>query len=804
MAEAAEKQGTQTAPTTRRLRRAAVAVLAAAPLLGGFLPAASAAPATPASTAAPASVRTEAAAAPAAPRAPQDSAVAEVALTEFTPSVPEADDTLTVSGTVTNNGRARITKGVVDLRVGPSLDSRSAMTEAAERTGFTPGIDPPAIDGHSVKIPALAPGVTRHFTLEVPVEDLGLEDAGVYQVGVAYSGHDSSQPFEQVLGIQRTFLPWQTSGMENPTRITHLWPLISSSHLTARTEADEQQTPIFLNDDLEQAIAPGGRLQQMVALGEDLPVTWVVDPDLLASVVAMTERYKVRTDDGETVTGDAQTVARQWLHELTEAIEDDEVVALPFADPDLASLAHRGKAVPGALSRLRSATTLAEDTVENILYTTPSTDFAWPVEGAVDTSVVDVATSAGADNVIASSDSFTDARDLPYTPNAARPVGGGTTAVVADEGLSDAFQGDLTSAGASTLAVQEYLSHTLAVGRQVPGKQRSILVAPQRQPTISQARAMAVSIQALSDDGRWTNFADLTATADFKPDPAADRSVPRPGSYPDRLRENELPTDAFRQIQVTQSTLEDFLEVLADPDRLKSPVGTAIDRALSTSWRGHPEAARDYRESVQEYLVGLTREVQLIDKSDLMLSGRSATIPVTVENGLAQKVDGLKLRLTSSRSIGLRIEDRMQPVIVDGGHSQSIKFDTSAKANGRTTVTAQLFTEDGKEYGEPVTFQVKVTSITSTVLLVIAAGVGLVVLAGIRMYTQRKRRGPSPDPDAPLPEPSGDDEPSQDEGTTDTTDTPDDDEQAGEPHRDSQDTAAESDDPHGTGEKVDR
>ncbi len=774
MAEAAEKQGTQTAPTRRRTRRAAVAVLAAVPLLGGFLPAATAAPSSPGG-------------APAAKAAaPTGSRTADVSVTKLSPSVPEPGDTLTVSGTVTNDGEATITDGVVGLRVGPPLDSRSAMKQAAERTGFTPGVDPPAIEDHTAEIPRLAPGVTRSFTVQLPAGDLGLQESGVHQLGVSYSGHTPSRSFEQVLGIERTFLPWQTSAMENKTQLTFMWPLVSDPHLTARTEPDEQQTPIFRNDDLEEAIAPGGRLQQMVALGSDLPVTWVVDPDLLAGVVAMTQPYKVRTDDGKTVSGNtrAQARARQWLGDLQKAVEDDEIVALPFADPDLASLAHRGKEEPGALAHLRSATKLATTTVENVLQTTPNTDFAWPVEGALDTSVVDVATSAGANHVIASSDSFTDSRTIPYTPTAARPVGGGTTAVVADQGLSTAFEDDLSRAGTSTQAVQKFLAHTLAISHQVPGKQRSVLVAPQRQPTVSQAQAMAAALGTLSDDGRWTRPAKLTEAADAEPDPAADRTVPTTGAYPDRLREKELPTDAFRQIHRTQETLADFAEVLAEEDRIKPPVGNAIIRALSTSWRGEPAAALEYRESVQDYLVGLTRQVQLIDKSDLTLSGRSATIPVTVQNNLAQGVDGLKLRLTSSRSIGLRIEDRMQPVVVDGGHSQSIKFDTTAKANGRTTVTAQLYTEDGKPYGDPVDFRVKVTSITSTVLLVIAAGVGLVVLAGIRMYTQRKRRGPAPDPDAPL-EPSGEDEPSEEDET----------EQPSEPPKDTQNTAAESGDP---------
>src|SRR4029079_18423475 len=116
-------------------------------------------------------------------------------------------------------------------------------------------------------------------------------------------------------------------------------------------------------------------------------------------------------------------------------------------------------------NQLKAVTDVAATTVETVLHATPNTDFAWPVEGAVDPSIVKVATSAGADKVIARSDSLTDG-DLSYTPSAARPIGGGVTAVVADARLSTAFQGDLTRASATTHAVQQFLAQSLELNLQ--------------------------------------------------------------------------------------------------------------------------------------------------------------------------------------------------------------------------------------------------------------------------------------------------------------------------------------------------
>ncbi|MFJ7238020.1 DUF6049 family protein [Streptomyces olivaceus] len=801
MAEAADFQGTTPSPARRWLRRT-TALLAGAPLLAGLtqLPAAG-----PAHAEGRVGALADAA-----------SGSVAVAVDSLTPSAPTDGDTVTVSGTVTNNGKQAVTDAHVGLRVGPEVETRSSIDAIAkDGDDLRSSISPEIADKYTEKFSKLAPGVAEHFNISVPVDDLDLGGDGVYEFAVSLSGQTSAQPWEQILGIQRTFLPWQPDGAGTRTRTTALWPLVSTTHMAAETGPNEEQTPVFLNDDLAKEISPGGRLNQMVTLGKDLDVTWVVDPDLLASVDAMTGSYSVR--DGNTTTaGTHQAIAKQWLADLQDAVADKEVVALPFADPDLASLAHNGTDVTGSLSQLKDATDVVKNTVEPILHVKPSTDFAWPVDGAVDRSIVKVATSAGADKVIARSDSMQESSGLPYTPSAARPIGGGTTAVVADARMSTAFGDDLAKASSSTLAVQRFLAQSLALGLQTD-KQRSVVVAPQRMPSGSQARAMADALRALQG-GTWSESQKLAAAAAAEPDPEATTGVPGASSYPSALRKKELPHSAFVESARTQDALDNFKVVLSDPTRVVTPFGRALNREMSASWRGRAAEAASFRTGVRSYLDGLSGRVRLIDKSETKLSGRSATIPVTVQNNLVQDVGPLVLRLTSTSPTRLEIggaDYEEQPISVSGGHSQSVKFTTSANANGRATVIAQLYTQDGRKYGEPVTFDVKVTEITATVMLVIGGGVLLLVLAGFRMYTQRKRaaardatKSASGEEEAPG-NPGDDSESAENPNEADGRLKKESGAQAraGDPEQPSDptpDTAAESADPSGTGERVDR
>ncbi|MFI0513197.1 DUF6049 family protein [Streptomyces sp. WSLK1-5] len=789
MAEAADFQGTSPSPARRWLRRTG-ALLAGAPLLAGLCQLSAAAPA----------------------QAADDTGSVSVAVDTLSPSVPTEGDTLTVFGTVTNNGKQAVTSAHVGLQVGPELNTRSSIDTLADDKNSLQGLTGSEVGGkYEAKFAKLTPGVSEPFSISVPVDELDLGDAGVYQFAVSVSGRTAAQAWDQPLGIQRTLLPWQADEADTRTRTTFLWPLISTAHMTAETGSNAQQTPVFLNDDLAEEISAGGRLDRMLSLGENLDVTWVIDPDLLASVDAMTRSYRIQGAGDTTSPGTHQALAKQWLARLQQAVEGKEVVALPFADPDLASLAHNGTSVTGSLSHLDEATDVAATTVKTVLHVTPSTDFAWPVNGAVDPSIVKVATSAGADKVIARSDSLQETAGLSYTPSAARPIGGGTTAVVADARLSTAFQGDLTRASSATLAIQRFLAQSLALDLQTD-KQRSIVVAPQRMPSGSQAAAMAQAITALQG-GTWSQPQKLTAAAAAKPDPEATTKVPSASAYPAALRRQELPKWAFQQLASTQNKLDNFKVILSDQSRVVTPFGRAVNREMSTSWRGRATEASSFRSDVEAYLDELTSQVSLIDKSETKLSGRSATIPVTVQNNLVQGVEHLRLRLTSLSPNRLEIggsSSYEQPVEVSGGHSQTVKFTTTANANGKASVIAQLYTEDGQPYGEPVRFDVKVTEFTATVMLVIGGGVLLLVLAGFRMYTQRKRAAaraaeqPAPDDEAgetaaapENPEGPGDrlrEEP----GTGPGVDTP------AQPSDLTADTEAESADPSGTGERVDR
>ncbi|MDT3400821.1 DUF6049 family protein, partial [Streptomyces sp. B1866] len=257
----------------------------------------------------------------------------------------------------------------------------------------------------------LPPGARRAFRLAVPVADLGLDGPGAYALTVAATARDGS-----VLALDRTFLPAASASAgasadggasrPEPLRATVVWPVTAAPRMEAlglRTAHGVR--PVFRDDGLADEFAPGGRLWQVVAAGAGSPVTWVVDPDLIVQARAMADGYQVaRTPDSsnprDSAPGRGGQAAARWLAALRDAVRGREVVTLPYADPDLASLAHRpgGGELAGIV---RGTTASAARVVDRALGTRARRGLAWPWAGALDTRVTAYAGRLGLGAVLA-------------------------------------------------------------------------------------------------------------------------------------------------------------------------------------------------------------------------------------------------------------------------------------------------------------------------------------------------------------------------------------------------------------------
>ncbi|WP_055587134.1 DUF6049 family protein [Streptacidiphilus griseoplanus] len=764
------------------MRRAAALAGACALVLFGGAVGAPAAQAGTAHTAAPAQA---AAAAPRSagaagsgkvtpPGASKPSAAFPVALSISSVSptyVASGSTKVTVTGTLYNGGRKPVRNAHVGLRtgVGQPLRTRSEIAALSQRT------DPVTSDGLEVPgvgttLSDLAPGARRSFKVSATASQLiqpGSRSTGVYELAVDVKGSTSAvTPLPVTLGIARTYLPYYPLPTDiRKTQIATVWPVTATPETVPQSlpgEADSL-TPVLRSEQLAADMAPGGRLYEVVAAGSSLAkATWVVDGDVLDTAATMSKAYRVQhkgtegkaatTDNTDPGTGSGQASA--WLESLRTAAHGDEVVSLPYSDPDLASIAHNGSGVAGLPTALKRATTAGSVTTDYRLGTDARSDVAWPYEGHVDPQVVATARTAGGTTLLVNGTDMPESDTVTSTVNAARSIGKGLHAVVSDAPLSNIFSGALSTPQARALAVQRFLAETLTITLEQPNDQRSLLVMPPRNLSANAADTLAEAM-GKATQGQWVSQATLGTVAKAPADPHADTKVPAAARYPRAARTTQLSHWALSRSMGTQGQLDLLMQILVSPDRVRDPFSAAILRSMSTAWRTDRTTAHSYREGVADYLQTLSSAVRLVDKSSTTLSGDSGMIQVSVENSLSQTVTNLEVRLTSASATRLTVyQPTPAQLSVLSELKKSVRFPAKASANGPVRMTAQLWTTgaDPKPYGAPVSFDLEVTDVTSGVIWVIAGGLLLTLLAGVRIYLQRKKRGhagPEPDPEAP-------------------------------------------------------
>ncbi len=112
-----------------------------------------------------------------------------------------------------------------------------------------------------------------------------------------------------------------------------LAPQAHAAHEVIRITSPLNQsfTGEFRDGSMAQLLLPSGELGQLVFRSMSKERTWVIDPALIDAITAMTSDYKVLSDE-EPTAGD---VALSWLDRLKAVTARNEVISLPYGNPDI-------------------------------------------------------------------------------------------------------------------------------------------------------------------------------------------------------------------------------------------------------------------------------------------------------------------------------------------------------------------------------------------------------------------------------------------------------------------------------------
>ncbi|WP_436772109.1 DUF6049 family protein [Yinghuangia sp. YIM S09857] len=709
-----------------------------------------------------------------------DGTPVQVVLAAVTPSVLQPRGTLTVRFDVVNNSGRDLDQVSVKLRVSRELTLRGDL--AAPDSWSNRDIR----DGTATKqFPRIPAGTTQSETFTVPVDKMGLgTDPAVYAV-TAQAVDGGSE-----VGSSHVLMPWvPKDALKNlnlkKTQVGVLWPLIDQPRRDGTTLGDAEQTPVFTNDGLTDELARDGRLSQLVQSGQQIPgVTWVVDPDLLDTVRAMEQPYRVappdrdpavekdsgegdsgresdtatakaapRTEE-ETEPGRGGPAATDWLQQLRAAVADDTVVALPYADTDVATVAHAARtgSKTDLMPQLNAAVERGRSTAGEVLQKQVRTDVTWPIAGAVDTPVLDTAKATGSSVVVASGASMPPRNSkLDHTSSARFQVGPSTTALVTDPRIDVLLDEGARGPDGQLRLQQALVAELFTIAMEQPALQRALFIVPPRNFDAAVGRALAGAVSVATGAEGWAEVASLDELAETE---VGEERTMR--AYPSGLTRTEFSDRYLKTVPELQRRVDAFAAILSERQRIEEPYDPAVLRTLSVAWRGETMDADTYRLDVTRSLRVLEQLVRIAPKSSVTLSGDSGTIPVTIINGLQQPIT-IRLDVVSRQPNRLSLTQPHE-VRIPGGRTLAIPVEARSAANGKVLVDVRILTPDGKDtFGPTQTFFVNTTSIDGITLGIIGVIAALLALFSLRAYIKR-RKGPSDGEDSAERTGGGDDE----------------------------------------------
>ncbi len=687
-----------------------------------------------------------------------DTLPVQVTLLALGPRFPAPHDTVDVAVRLTNRGDQTVENVSVALDKGGRITNRSELAAYATNAEGYIGY---RIQGSIRQLDApLAPGGQHELTLSVPVDDLSLGAApAIYGFGVDVRGSTERSGYD-VVGRLRTFLPWAPAGsIAAPTRLAWVWPVVDVPHRAASTTfRDDRLAPELAGDgrlrrlvDVAAAAAtpppppappatpsptpaqPGSTPQQPAPRApapavHPVNVSWAIDPLLVQDVSLMAAGYRVGTSgEGRAVDG---ATAADFLAALRAAVHGADVVALPYADVDVDALTRAGMSgdVEAAIA---SGAALAGD----VLHRPIPTSTTWPPDGQATLDTVRTLFAGNVTTVLLRDTALPVDSEVFYTPDARtniRLLGGSEKVVLTDTALSDLVTMGAKHPSSERWAEQRFLAETLLITEELPSRQRSVVVAPERRwsPSAGFARAL------LNDTAR-APWLQPTTVDDIRAHPA-DEAPRAELTYPSASKDAELPGDYLRVVQGIRQRTDEFESILTSTKTaLARELYLAGLRMESSAWRDHLTAARTLRTAVAQAVDDARSKVRVLTTGLVTLTSKSGAVPITVANQLDQPVQVL-LRVDAgghARVVGLADRPRVLPA----GQFSQLQVHMEARTSGvfRAQVTLFTPTSPPRRYGATNTIFVRPTAY-GTLALGITGGAFAVLLIAVAVRLTRR------------------------------------------------------------------
>ncbi len=628
------------------------------------------------------------------------------------------DQTATVTGhVVAPPGTTLRDPTVRALKSRRSIANRSDVDAWAATTGAANGTEIARITTPAT----LAPGQSLPVTLVLPADSLRLPRAyGV--IPVALEVLDSSGA---VLDTARTFVGWHRAIDYTPLSLAWVVPLtldpdpeLSSPTAATRAEAWRQR------------VGPGSRLERLVRATSPARVAWAIDPAVFGRD-PLSAAGPPATDPSGPASSTLDPVAAvtgPFLEQMRQEAARHTVLALPYADPDLAA-ASGGPLVQRLVARQADLSSLLGPSVR--------TGVAWPADGALPPgreAAFQGAYQQRLTAILASTSLTTPSMSL--TPTAPAAGARGTPVVRWDDRLSQ-IVGE--SRGSSPgLVTQQFVAQTVALLGERPWVARTFVVAPARglDPDPDALAGLLTAVSSLP----WVDTVDVNqalteATSGGKP--TVEQLAAPPATEPSPL----TPT-LLQSLERQRGVIDTVSRTLVDSTGFALQWQDTVDQLTSVRWRKNPVGHAQLYAQTLDATGAVSEGLSVMEQTTNFLADEG-TLQVTIVNELDGAVDGIRLNLepTSPR---LRVVQEPDPVRIEGNSKATVPVRVAAVAAGLVPVKASLLTAAGDPIGQPATLTVRAAPPGAWAYVVGGSVVGLVLLVGIiRSLRRPPRSGPA-------------------------------------------------------------